>query len=193
MAALSTQERNAAVESSRCSNMQPVPLAKRTSFDGGHYSVSLDHGSSCARFANNSVVARAVARRHDQGADASDSQIIGSECLDGDRLPARVAHDECEIAAVFRRNDRHTSRVCKNSRILSLCSAYCSTANRFRRNDCAWAFLSFVLVARSTADAPLPDPADGTFVRASDRSMDFWDLDHGPCRGCTYSLLCTSR
>jgi cytochrome b561 len=34
MAALSTQERNAAVESSRCSNMQPVPLAKRTSFDG---------------------------------------------------------------------------------------------------------------------------------------------------------------
>jgi superoxide oxidase len=34
MAALSTQERNAAVESSRRSNMQPVPLAKRTSFDG---------------------------------------------------------------------------------------------------------------------------------------------------------------
>ena len=34
MAALSTQERNAPVESSRCSNMQPVPLAKRTSFDG---------------------------------------------------------------------------------------------------------------------------------------------------------------
>jgi cytochrome b561 len=34
MGALSTQERNAAVEPSRCSNMQPVPLAKRTSFDG---------------------------------------------------------------------------------------------------------------------------------------------------------------
>ena len=34
MAALSTQERNAGVEPSQCSNIQPVPLAKRTSFDG---------------------------------------------------------------------------------------------------------------------------------------------------------------
>jgi superoxide oxidase len=34
MAALSTQEKNAGVEPSQCSNIQPVPLAKRTSFDG---------------------------------------------------------------------------------------------------------------------------------------------------------------
>jgi cytochrome b561 len=33
MAALSTQERNAAVETSQCSTIQPTQLAKRTSFD----------------------------------------------------------------------------------------------------------------------------------------------------------------